>query len=202
MHDPWWLIDGRRAPFAGRFQGTRRSRPLETRSAGESGLFGILLPMLLGALLLAGCGGRGTEPDVAEGRFTAYVQGAVTDTLRGTVHARHRDSSLVGLELGDEGGPGLSIELEPHPPALRRYDVVDAELFQMDREGTSPEAIVLLQLEEAHFEATDGTFDLTYVGEDQIGATFTLQMNGAFIEGGGDAVSVEVTGELSAPSPL
>jgi hypothetical protein len=156
--------------------------------------------MLLGALLFAGCGGRGTEPGVAEGRFTAYVEGGVTDTLRGAAHARHRGDDLVGLELGNEGGPGLSVELEPHAPALRTYDVVDAELFQMERPDTPPEALAFLFLDRARFAATEGTLEVTYVSDDQVGATFTFQMDGAFDEGGSDVVSVEVTGEVNAPT--
>jgi len=200
MLDLCWLTVGWRENSARRSGGTRASGPIESFSAGGRGVVGALFPVLLGALLFAGCGGRGTEPDVSEGRFTAYVGGGVTDTLRGAAHARHRDSMLVGLELGDEGGPGLSIELDPRPPALRTYDVVDAEVFQMEGDDTSPEGLALLQLDEANFEAVSGTIELTYVSEEQVGATFAFQMNGAFKERGSDDVSVEVTGEVNAPS--
>jgi hypothetical protein len=199
MLDPCWLIVGCQEISTRLPGGTRASGPIESFSADGRGVVGALLPMLLGALLFAGCGGRGTEPGVPEGRYTAFVQGAVTDTLRGAAHARHRDSMLVGLELGGEGGPGLSIELDPLPPALRTYDVVDAETFQIDGDDTSPEGLALLQLDEANFEAVGGTIEFAYVSEEQVGATFTFQMDGAFNEGGGDDVSVEVTGELNAP---
>jgi len=172
------------------------------RSADGDRMFRFLLSTLLLGLLFAGCGGQGTEPGVAEGRFAAYVEGGVTDTLRGKAHARHSGNTLVGLELGKEDGPGLSIELEPHPPALRTYDVVDAELFQMERPDTPPEALAFLCLDRARFAATEGTLELTYVSDEQVGATFTFQMDGAFDEGGSDVVSVEVTGEVNAPTGL
>jgi len=165
-----------------------------------SNIFPRLLLLLLGGLVLAGCGGRGSSPDVPAGRFTAQVEGTVSDTLRGEAFARRSGDELLGLELGPEDGAGLSIELEPRPLALRTYEVVDAELFRLERPDTPPGLLAFLRLEHAQFEAVDGTLELTYVNEDRVGATFSFQMEGAFEEGGEDGVSVEVTGELNASS--
>jgi len=136
---------------------------------------------------------------VSEGRFTAYVEGAVSDTLRGVAHARHEDDALVGLELGEQEGAGLSIELEPHPPALRAYEIVDADVFRMDRRDGPPEGLAFLRLDRADFAATSGTMELTYVSEEQVGGTFTFRMEGTLANGGRDAASVEVTGKVNAP---
>ena len=158
-----------------------------------------LLPLLLGGLLLAGCGGgQGAEPDVPAGQCTAYVEGAVSDTLRGEARARRREGALVGLELGEKEAAGLSIELEPRSPALRSYDVIDPELFDVERSDAPPAVVAFLRLDKADFEATEGTLELTYVGDEQVGATFRFQMDGAFREGGSDDVSVEVSGEINA----
>ncbi|MFB6247275.1 MAG: hypothetical protein ABEL97_01750 [Salinibacter sp.] len=156
--------------------------------------------LLLGGLLWVGCEGRGTPPDVPAGRFTAHVAGAVSDTLRGTAHVRRAGKTLTGLELGARDGPGLSIELEPQPPALRTYEVVEPTLFRLERPDSRPGALAFLTLRHARFESTDGTIELTYVGDDQIGGTFSFRMKGTFIDGGGDDVSVEVTGVVNAPS--
>jgi hypothetical protein len=164
------------------------------------GPFSYLSLLLLGGLLGVGCEGRGTPPDVPAGQFTAYVTGAVDDTLSGTAHSRRADGALTGLELGARDGPGLSIELEPQPPALRTYRVLEPELFRLERPEGTPAVLAFLSLEHAQFEATDGTLELTYVGEDQVGATFSFRMEGRFDDGGGEDASVEVTGAVNAPS--
>lgn len=156
--------------------------------------------LLVGSLLWVGCEGQGTPPDVPEGRFTAYVTGAVSDTLSGTAHNRRSDEALTGLEFGARDGPGLSIELEPRPPELRTYEVLEPELFRMERPDSPPGVLAFLSLDHAQFTATDGTLELTYVSEEQIGATFSFQMVGRFDDGGETDVSVEVTGAVNAPS--
>ena len=165
--------------------------------ASRSVLYGLLL--VVGVVLLSGCEGQGDPPDVAAGRFTAHVDGTLSDTLSGDAHYRMDDGAIVGVELGAEEGPGLSIELEPQPPELRTYEVVEAEIFGMERTGSPPGVLAFLRLKEITFEATDGSFELTYVNEEQIGATFTFQMEGTYVEGPSDDASVEVTGELNAP---
>lgn len=156
--------------------------------------------LLVGGLLWVGCEGQGTPPDVPEGRFTAYVTGAVSDTLSGTAYYRRSDGVLTGLEFGARDRPGLSIELEPRPPELRTYEVLEPELFQVERPGSRPGALAFLSLDHAQFAATEGTLELTYVSEERIGATFSFQMTGRFDDGGGNDVSVEVTGAVNAPS--
>lgn len=165
---------------------------IDLRSIVSTGL------LLLGALLLGGCEGRGSPPDVAAGEFTAHVRGAIDDTIAGPVHYRMRGDSLVGLELGAKDGPGLSIELEPHPPALRTYDVINWELFNRDRAGSPPGVVAFLTVDEAQFETTDGTLDLTYVDDEWLGATFSFQMEGEFVESPSERPAVEVSGALNA----
>jgi hypothetical protein len=155
--------------------------------------------LLLGGLLFVGCEGKGTPPDVPAGRFTVHVEGSVSDTLTGPVHYRMSDGALVGLELGPEDGAGLSIELEPQPPALRTYEVIDAELFEMERAESAPGVLAFLTIGEARFETTDGSLELTYLNDEQVGATFSFLMEGDFEDGPSDAPSVKVTGSLNAP---
>jgi hypothetical protein len=157
------------------------------------------LLLVLGGLLLAGCEGKGTPPDVPAGRFTAHVEGSVSDTLTGPVHYRMDDGTLVGLELGTTDGPGLSMELEPQPPTLRTYEVIDAELFNTERPESAPGILAFLTVGEARFEATDGSLELTYLNDEQVGATFSFLMEGDFEDGPSDAPSVKVTGALNAP---
>ncbi len=163
----------------------------------RSAAYGILL--LVGTFFLSGCEGQGDRPNVSAGRFTAHVNGTVSDTLSGTAHYRMEEGALVAIELGSREGPGLSIELEPQPPDLRTYEVVDPEIFGLDRSEGVPGVLAFLTLERAHFETTDGVLELTYVNEEQIGATFTFQMEGSYVDRPGGDASVEVTGELIAP---
>lgn len=156
--------------------------------------------LTLSVLLLIGCGGKGQMPDVPAGQFDVTVKGGVSDTLSGPVHYRAKGDSLVGMELGPRDGPGLSIELEPQPPALRTFEVVDAELFGTTQTGSSSGVMAFLTTGEARFAATDGTLDLTYVGNEQVGATFSFQMEGEFVESPSERPAVEVTGALNAPA--
>jgi hypothetical protein len=165
---------------------------IDLRSILSTGL------LLLGVLLLGGCEGRGSPPDVAAGEFTAHVRGAVDDTIAGPVHYRMKSDSLVALELGPKDGPGLSIELEPQPPALRTYEVVDWTLFGRNRPGSPPGVVAFLTVDDAEFETTDGTLDLTYVDDEWVGATFSFQMEGEFVEGPSERPAVEVSGALNA----
>jgi hypothetical protein len=157
------------------------------------------LPLFLGTLLLVGCEGKGTPPEVPAGRFTAHVEGSVSDTLTGPAHYRMDDGALVGLELGAKDGPGLSMELEPQPPALRTYEIIDAELFNMERAGSPPGLLAFLTVGTAQFEATDGSLELTYLNDEQVGASFSFLMEGDYENGPSDAPSVKVTGTLNAP---
>jgi hypothetical protein len=109
------------------------------------------------------------------------------------------DGALVGLELGPKDGAGLSMELEPRPPALRTYEVIDAELFNTERPEHPPGILAFLTVDDARFEAADGTFELTYLNDEQVGATFSFLMEGDFENGPSDAPSVQVTGALNAP---
>lgn len=153
---------------------------------------------VLVALAVAGCDGQADPPDVPPGRFTAEINGTVSDTIRGPVHYRMEEGMLVGLELGPRDAPGLSVELEPQPPELRTYEVVEWELFNTERSGTAPGVLAFLTLRDIRFEATEGTFDVTYVGDEQIGATFAFEMEGDEA-GPTDTPSVKVTGALNAP---
>lgn len=170
-----------------------------SRSAPCRPVFAFVL-LLAGSLLWIGCEGQGTPPDIPpEGRFTAYLTGAISDTLSGTAHYRRTDGTLTGLEFGARDGPGLSIDLEPQPPERRTYEVLEPELFRMERPDRRAGALAFLSLDHAQFAATDGTLELTYVGEDRIGGTFSFQMEGSFDDGGGNEVSVEVSGAVNAP---
>ena len=158
------------------------------------------IAVLIGCcLFLIGCEGQGTPPDVPAGRYEAHVDGSISDTLSGPVHYRIQDDKLTGLELGTKEGPGLSIELEPYPPDLRVYEVIEAELLDMERPSSPPGVIAFLDLENATFETTDGMLELTYVSEEEVGASFQFEMEGDFEQGSAMEASVEVTGILNAP---
>ena len=159
------------------------------------------LGLLLSICLLVGCEGEGSPPSIPTGTFTAHIKGGgIRDTLNGSAHYRTHGDSLVGLELGAEDEPGLSIELDPHSPALRTYEVVDGTLLSEERPEGPANAVAFLAVDDARFTATDGTIELTYVGPERVGATFSLQMEGDDLEGPSDDLSVQVTGALDAHS--
>lgn len=154
--------------------------------------------LVVALLVLVGCEGEGRAPDVPAGQFRAHVEGAVGDTLTGPAYARIEDGMLVGFEMGPADEPGLSVELAPHPLALRTYEVVGWELFSENRSEQSPDAVAFLSVDNARFAATDGTLELTHVEGERVRATFTFQMEGDFLEGPSDDPSVKVTGTLDA----
>lgn len=162
--------------------------------------FRFLIVVVMAGTLVMGCEGTGTPPNVPSGDFTAYVEGSVSDTLSGEARYRTTEEGAIStVELAAKGEPGLSIELEPQPPALRTYEIVAAELFGLERKGQPPGAMAFLSVKNAQFYAVDGTFELTYVSDEEIGATFSFQMNGEFEEVPSDAPSVDVNGVVNAP---
>lgn len=155
--------------------------------------------IILGVWFVAGCGGRGTPPDVPTGRFVVHIDGSISDTLEGSAHYRKADASVVGLELGAPNARGLSMELEPRLPALRTYEVVDWELFNLERAGDGPGVMAFLRVDGAQFRATSGTLEVTYVEDERIGATFSMEMEGNFNDGPETSPSVHVVGTVNAP---
>lgn len=158
-----------------------------------------LFVILMIGLVVAGCEeGDGNQPEVPTGQFNVQVEGAITDTLSGPVYYRMEDQKLVGLELGNKNGPGLSIELEPRKPSLQTYEVVSWELFSLERTEDPPGAVAFLTIGNGQFQATAGTFEVTYVSEERVGATFDFRMEGAFGDRPRGSASVWVTGSLNA----
>lgn len=153
--------------------------------------------VLLWGLLLAGCQGKGQPPEVAEGTFTAYVEGTLADTITGKAHYRTRNDTLRAFELGRRDGSGLSLEVEPHPLGLHTYEVVSSELFGGRRPGQSPGVMAFLTVGNGRFTADDGTLELTYVDDEEVGAEFSFEMEGGFVGAPVDEASVEVTGVFS-----
>lgn len=154
--------------------------------------------LLLGTFLMTGCGSN-AAPDVPAGQYAAEVEGAVTDTLEGAVHHRTADGRLIGIELGERDGAGLSMELEPYPPDTRSYSVIDGELFGMERPGGTPGVMAFLTVDGTQFRATAGSLHVQRVAGETIGASFSFEMEGEVASGGDDA-GVRVTGELNAPA--
>lgn len=151
--------------------------------------------LLVGGLF--GCG-EGSRPEVPEGQFTAEVKGGVTDTIAGPAFYRLEAGELVGVELGERGQPGLSLELEPRPLSQRSYEVVEWNLLDAEREDMPPGVVAFLDVRDARFEATRGSLDVTYVGESEVGATFEFEMEGSFVEGSSPEASVHVSGSFRA----
>lgn len=132
------------------------------------------------------------------GQFRAHIDGTVSDSLTGRARYRMEKGKLVGLELGSQEGPGLSIQVEARPLDLRQFEIVDAGLFGTERPGGAPGALSFLTIDGAQFVAQEGTLEITYIGDEQIGATFTFRMEGDFDMTPSDAPSVEVTGAVNA----
>jgi len=158
-------------------------------------------------LLLVGVGGllgcqRGSGAiEVPSGEFVAEVEGTVTDTLTGPARHRMEDGKLVGLELGNRGEPGLSIQLEPAPPAPRRYRILEEELLSLERPADSSRGMAFLSLGETRFAAVAGSLRVERADGQTVAATFAFEMyspvgeNGAF-------ESVLVKGQLQTQSAI
>ncbi|MFP4229309.1 MAG: hypothetical protein ACLFTE_10855 [Salinivenus sp.] len=155
-----------------------------------------LLLALSGAVLV-GCGSADAPVDVEEGQFVAEIAGGVTDTLSGPVHYRMRDGELVGLELGAQDGPGLSIELEPRPLSSSTYEVVEDELFGVEHKRAPARALAFLTKGDAEFTARRGSVTVERGQGETVTATFSFEMAGRLSRGGGDA-GVLVDGQLHA----
>lgn len=153
-------------------------------------------------LLLFGGGVLGCEdssrPEVPEGRFTAQIEGGVTDTIAGPAFYQLKAGELVRIELGAKDQPGLSLELEPRPLDQQTYQVVEWNLLDAERDEAPPGVVAFLTVQDAHFEATHGTLDVTYVGEEEVGATFEFEMEGSFVGGSSANASVHVSGSFRA----
>lgn len=168
-----------------------------------SGRWHVLLgAALMAILLLAGCGeGRGTVPDVEPGRFVVQIDGAVRDTLRGEARYRMVDGDLAGVELVIDSVRGLSIDLEPGPVRRKTYQVVEWELLSVDRPGGAPGTSVFFETPDLAFESSDGTVEIIYTADGQIGGAFAVDMEGHRTEGPIDPRSIRVTGTWLA-TPL
>jgi len=163
---------------------------------------------LLGVLLLSfGCG-TDSGAEVAAGRYRLYVEGSVTDTLRGPALLRRQGNEHVGIELGPQDGPGMSIELTSRggddngPAQVRtgRYNVMAAGLRTSSREPSLTGALAVLSVAGIQFVGTRGHLSVTRVEEDAVAATLRLEMDGRASGSPGER-SVHVTGVLRARAP-
>jgi hypothetical protein len=137
----------------------------------------------------------------SSGDFTAIVEGALTDTLRGTVTYRTQDGRLAGLELNVDSARGLSVELEPTPDtsaAPQTYEVVAPNLLGVPRTGERPGLAAFLVTREGEFRATAGTLRVTHRTDGRIGGVFTWEMVGTFEGVPGAVPSIRVSGQLQA----
>ena len=167
---------------------------------------------LLG-LLLMGCGSE-SDLDVAAGQYRLHVEGAVTDTLTGTAVLRSLRAGRTGVELGNRGGPGLSIELTSSPRPGRhtaasparlspgRYPVVTETL--LDAPSSVSDSVsgvrAFLSLSNTTFVATEGHLSVTHVDDGRLEGTFDLEMR----ERNRTVTAprtVRVTGALRATTP-
>jgi len=157
------------------------------------------------AITLAAVGGCAEDTINPFGRssgdFTAIVEGALTDTLRGTATYRTQDGRLAGLELNVDSARGLSVELEPTPDTSavpRTYEVVAPNLLGVPRTGERPGLAAFLVMREGEFRATAGTLRVTRTAAGTVDGTFTWEMVGTFEGVPGAVPSLTVSGELRA----
>jgi len=169
------------------------SHRLHLRRAGL--LYGLVL--LLAGGLLWGCQEGSGAVDVPAGRYEATIEGAVTDTLRGVVHTRVREDTLLGIELGAQDQPGLSIEVEPMSPGPRTYRILDEKLLSLNRGEAEAGGMAFLSLNDVRFRATAGSLSVEHVDGPTVAATFSFEMD-ARIGRGGTEAAVLVTGRLYA----
>lgn len=167
---------------------------------------------LLG-LFLMGCGSE-SDLDVAAGQYRLHVEGAVVDTLAGAAVLRSLRAGRTGVELGNRGGPGLSIEFtspsQPgrHKTASRarlspgRYSVVTGTLLDAPSSvGDSLAGVrAFLSLSNTTFVATQGHLSVIHVDDGRLEGTLDLEMR----ERNRTVTAprtVRVTGALRATTP-
>jgi hypothetical protein len=155
--------------------------------------------MMLVMLLLAGCGRQdGVPPGVEAGRFTAQVQGSVSDSLRGEAVYRMEDGRLTGVELSVDSTRGISVDVEPRRQARGVYEIVDWELMGVDRGDEPSGAVAFLELPRGQFHAVAGTLTVSYATSSEVSGSFVFRMEGSLDGVPGDAPSVSTTGSFRA----
>jgi len=174
------------------------------RSPRSTVLIRLVGTLLLISTGLSGCtSSTGTPPpSVSEGRFVARVDGAVVDTLTGDATLRLSDAgTLTGVELAVDEQRGVSVDLEPFPPALRAYTAIDPELLHLDRPGDTPGLVAYLGTPDGAFRTTHGRLDVSYVAEDAVGGSFVWEMEGTRTDSLGGPSTLTVEGALHAIAP-
>ena len=161
-----------------------------------------LLALLSLVVVAAGCD-SGTDGPPPLGQFTAQVSGEIERDLSG-------DAAFSYLDVGPERSPVLSITLIDRRTLRQSVGLSDVNGvlegegtygLGIDRDGLS----LLLSVDESGvrttYAATDGTLEITDLGDDQIVGAFSAQLApfpGDFdltptarVEGTFEAVSVE-----------
>ena len=127
----------------------------------------------------------------ASSTFEAMTEGVVESSLAGTATFRMDDEgNLVGIELVhiDDSTRGISIELEPRPPAARTYEVIDLSLMGVERADSQVGFIAFFESGAHSFQASSGTLQITQADASEAYGTFEIDMEGqtdqGIIEGG------------------
>jgi hypothetical protein len=159
-------------------------------------------------LLLLGCEAQ-SGLDVSEGQYHLVVHGALADTLTGPAVIRAARNGRLGIELGPQDGPGLSLEIArpsrsqndaASPIRPGRYEVVAAELLDAPRPDSLSGLLAFLSVANRTFAATQGHLSVTDTDDGTVGGTLSLVMDerdSALAA----ARTVQVTGTLRATRP-
>lgn len=136
----------------------------------------------------------------ASSTFEATTEGAVDGSLAGTATLRTDENGhLVGIELVhiDDTTRGISIELDPRPPAARTYEVVDPRLLGIGRGDEEAGFTAFFESDAHSFQAVRGTLQITEATASEAFGTFTIEMDGQAAQGIADG-SVTVQGTFEA----
>lgn len=156
----------------------------------------------MGSALVSGCGPGRSSYDMswlmgASSTFEATTEGAVDGSLAGTATFRtNANGDLVGVDLVhiDDTTRGLSIELDPLPPAARTYEVVDPSLLDVARPGDEAGFTAFFESGVHSFHAARGTLQITDANATEAYGTFTIEMEGQPAQGSaGGGITVEGT---------
>jgi hypothetical protein len=166
----------------------------------------LALLLLLGAVV-GGCGGgQDGSYDMgwllgASSTFEATTEGAVDGSLVGTATLRmDKNGHLVGIELVhiDDTTRGISIELDPRPPAARTYSVIDPSLLGVGRGDDEAGFTAFFESTVHSFQAERGTLQITEASASEAYGTFTIEMEGQAAQGiANSSVTVEGTFEAT-----